>query len=143
LSSSTWRNEENSVRARSGITWSTAVTTCESLISRDSDGSGPGRSEEARNQVMTSIATTLTAAPMPASTIRAGRQVILARTTAPTQPSATCPTVADSSTMPTASSDWPAPGCSEETTRGASSRPTTPPTRKPVNASTPATNPCR
>ena len=110
LSSRTWRKEENNVRAPSGITSSTPVITRESLISRDSDGSGPECSDEARNQVITSIATTLTAAPRPASTTRAGRQVNRLRSSDPSQPNVTWPMVAATRTIATASSDWPSPG---------------------------------
>ena len=96
--------------AWSGTASSIAVMTRESLICRESAGTGPGRSALARNQVTSSIATTLTSAPMPASTTRAGRQVRRSRTSEPSQASSAWPTAAASSTTAMASTDWPSPG---------------------------------
>ena len=143
LSSSTRRNDENSVCAWSGTTSSIAVMTRESLICRDSVGTGPGRSALARNQVTSSIATTLTKAPRPASTTRTGRQVSRSRTSEPSQASVAWPTVAASRTIEMASTDWVIPASRPDTRAGATSRPPTPPRMKPANARTPTTKPCR
>jgi len=143
LSSSTRRNEENNVSADSGMTPSTAVMIRESPICRESAGTGPGRNDDARNHDTSSRATTLTSAPSPASTTRAGRQVMRSRTIAPSHASVTWPTVAESRTRAIATNDWNTPGSSRWTTDGANNKPMTPPPRKPTKARTPTTKPWR
>ena len=145
LSSSTRRNDENSVSADSGMTPSTAVMIRESPICRESEGTGPGRNDDARNHddQQHRDDADQRAQPgvdhpgrLPGDAVAHHRaEPARAPPGRPSRRAARCAM---------ASSDWNSAGVEPLTPRvGATSSPMTPPPRKPTKASTPTTKPWR
>jgi hypothetical protein len=137
-------NAENQVEAPGGMTRLTVRSTAEPRTSSETGGRSVVATAEPRNQATTRIEIALTNAPAPASTARAGCQVMYWRRLPASRVASTCPTMARPSTMRIATIEEA--GEDPVTCRrncGASSMPTTPPPRKPRNESTPTRKPRR